>query len=129
MWWSSGSRVSSARVVCTRRHAPVPVGRSVLGFANHSQARQGRKPNRVHVGLFIGPCCGLDVHLRLLSTPPLGGAVTLGFRVQTKPWQGLAPCRLNQTLAGARVRRGSPLLFVLRGLSLFLIPTPPSRNK
>jgi hypothetical protein len=34
---------------------------------------------------------GLAVHLRLLSTPSRDDAVTLGYKVQTKPWRGLAP--------------------------------------
>jgi hypothetical protein len=34
---------------------------------------------------------GPVVRLRLLPTPPLGDAVTFGYKVQTKPCQGLSP--------------------------------------
>jgi hypothetical protein len=46
-----------------------------LGFAIDEQAHHNGRPNRVHLRY------GLIVHLRLLSTPPRGDAVTFGFRV------------------------------------------------
>ena len=46
-----------------------------LGFAFPQQARHDGRPNRVHLR------CGLIVHLRLLSTPPRGDAVTVGYGV------------------------------------------------
>jgi hypothetical protein len=50
-----------------------------LGFAFDSQARHDGRPNRVHLRY------GLIVHLRLLSTPPRGDAVTIGYRVPENP--------------------------------------------
>lgn len=44
-----------------------------LGFASGVQARHDDRPNRVHLRY------GLIVHLRLLSTPPRGDAVTFGY--------------------------------------------------
>src|SRR5262249_21994377 len=52
---------------------PLP-GRRHQGFASHSQARQGSRPNRV-----CG-CYGLGVHLGLLSTSSREDAVTFGYR-------------------------------------------------
>ena len=46
-----------------------------LGFASTQQARHNGRPNRVHLRY------GLIVHLRLLSTPPRGDAVTFGYGV------------------------------------------------
>jgi hypothetical protein len=46
-----------------------------LGFAPTQQARRDCRPNRVHLRY------GLIVHLRLLSTPPRGDAVTFGYKV------------------------------------------------
>ena len=46
-----------------------------LGFASSQQARHCGRPNRVHLRY------GLIVHLRLLSTPPRGDAVTFGYGV------------------------------------------------
>ena len=47
----------------------------VLGFAIGWQARHDGRPKRVHLRY------GLIVHLRLLSTPPRGDAVTFGYGV------------------------------------------------
>ena len=54
-----------------------PVSRPVrhLGFAIEEQARHNSRPNRVHSRY------GLIVHLRLLSTPPRGDAVTVSYEV------------------------------------------------
>lgn len=38
---------------------------------------------------------GPVVRLRLLPTPSRDDAVTFGYKVQTEPWQRLAPCRFN----------------------------------
>src|SRR5208282_5163886 len=38
---------------------------------------------------------GPAVHLRLLSTPPRGDAVTFSYEVQTQLRQGLSPCRFD----------------------------------
>jgi hypothetical protein len=46
-----------------------------LGFTSSSQARRNGRPNRVHLRY------GLIVHLRLLSTPPRGDAVTVSYGV------------------------------------------------
>ena len=46
-----------------------------MGFAFAEQARHNSRPNRVHLRY------GLIVHLRLLSTPPRGDAVTFGYEV------------------------------------------------
>src|ERR1700681_4354322 len=46
---------------------------SGLGFAFCQQARRHARPNRVRL------CCGLVVHLLLLSTSPRGDAVTFGY--------------------------------------------------
>ena len=51
----------------------------LLGFAVHSQARHDIRPNRVYSRH------GLIVHLRLLSTPPRGDAVTFGYGVPEHP--------------------------------------------
>ena len=50
-------------------------GRAYLGFAIEEQARHDSRPNRVHLRY------GLIVHLRLLSTPPHGDAVTVSYEV------------------------------------------------
>ncbi len=54
---------------------PFNKGRCVLGFAIGLLARHDRRPNRVHLRY------GLIVHLRLLSTPPRGDAVTFSYEV------------------------------------------------
>jgi hypothetical protein len=46
-----------------------------LGFASQEQARHDSRPNRVDLRY------GLIVHLRLLSTPPRGDAVTVSYEV------------------------------------------------
>jgi hypothetical protein len=50
-----------------------------LGFAVGVQARHDDRPNRVHLRY------GLIVHLRLLSTPPRGDAVTVGYGLPEHP--------------------------------------------
>ncbi len=50
-----------------------------LGFAFGEQARHDGRPNRVYLRY------GLIVHLRLLSTPPRGDAVTFGYRAPDCP--------------------------------------------
>ena len=50
-----------------------------LGFAFPQQARHDDWPNRVHWYY------GLIVHLRLLSTPPHGDAVTIGYGTPERP--------------------------------------------
>jgi len=50
-----------------------------LGFAIGEQAHHNGLPNRVHLRY------GLIVHLRLLSTPPRGDAVTFGYGVPERP--------------------------------------------
>ena len=54
-----------------------------LGFAIGKRARHDRWPNRVHWGY------GLIVHLRLLSTPPRGDAVTIGYGMPEHPGKDL----------------------------------------
>ena len=51
------------------------LGSCVLGFATALQARHDSRPNRVYLRY------GLIVHLRLLSTPPRGDAVTFSYEV------------------------------------------------
>jgi len=77
------------------------------GFALHSQARQNRRPNRVHV---VRQC-----RRTLLRT---GGSLPVALHpgiwprcsyfqllaLQCRPGQGLAPC-CSSALSGARVRR------------------------
>src|ERR1700722_9291112 len=67
-----------------------------LGFAINSLARHDDRPNRVHL------CYGLIVHLRLLSTPPHGDAVTIGTGFQT------TPARTFTLLIRSTYRRTSP---------------------
>ena len=50
-----------------------------LGFTFDEQARHDGRPNRVHLRY------GLIVHLRLLSTPPRGDAVTFGYGAPEYP--------------------------------------------
>jgi hypothetical protein len=50
-----------------------------LGFAIGEQAHHDGMPNRVHLRY------GLIVHLRLLSTPPRGDAVTFGYGMPEHP--------------------------------------------
>ena len=62
--------------------APVGAVRP-LGFTFGVQARHDGRPNRVHVSF------GLIVHLRLLSTPPRGDAVTFGYGMPDHPGKDL----------------------------------------
>ena len=57
-----------------RRGRPLGAVRH-LGFAFGERARHDGRPNRVHLRY------GLIVHLRLLSTPPHGDAVTVSYGV------------------------------------------------
>jgi hypothetical protein len=50
-----------------------------LGFTIDMEARHDGRPNRVYLHY------GLIVHLRLLSTPPRGDAVTIGYRAPDYP--------------------------------------------
>ena len=61
------------------RGRPFPGSKRHLGFAFNSQARHDDRPNRDHLRY------GLIVHLRLLSTPPRGDAVTFGYGVPEHP--------------------------------------------
>ena len=56
-----------------------------LGFAIKEQARHDGRPNRVYLRY------GLIVHLRLLSTPPRGDAVTFGYGVPEYPGKDFHP--------------------------------------
>jgi hypothetical protein len=71
-----------------------------LGFAVRSQARHNGLPNRVH------ECYGLIVHLRLLSTPPHGDAVTFGYRVPEHPGKDFHLTGSMQLQAHERGRPG-----------------------
>jgi hypothetical protein len=79
------------------------------GFALHSQARQNRRPNRVH---FLHPCgCNL---LRTGGSLPVALHPGLSPRcsyfqllaLQCRPGQGLSPC-CSSALSGARARTAS----------------------
>ena len=61
------------------RGRPFPGSKRQLGFAISQQARHDGRPNRVHLRY------GLIVHLRLLSTPPRGDAVTIGYGMPEHP--------------------------------------------
>ena len=68
----------------TRRGVGRPSGAvRALGLALRGEARHDSRPNRVHLR------CGLIVHLRLLSTPPCGDAVTFGYGVPDHPDEDL----------------------------------------
>ncbi len=81
------------------------------GFAVHSQARQNRRPNRVH-----------SVRPTGRSTLRTGGSLPVALHpglsprcsyfqllaLQCRPGQGLSPC-CSSALSGARVRRIPPL--------------------
>ena len=68
----------------TRRGVGRPSGAvRDLGFALRGEARHDSRPNRVHLRY------GLIVHLRLLSTPPCGDAVTFGYGVPDHPDEDL----------------------------------------
>jgi hypothetical protein len=64
-------RRSLSHVTLQRRRLP---DRSDLGFAIRRQARQTTRPNRVHLR------CGLAIRLPMLSTPPRGDAVSVGYK-------------------------------------------------
>ena len=57
------------------RGRPFPGSKRQLGFDFWLQSRHNGRPNRVHLRY------GLIVHLLLLSTPPRGDAVTIGYGV------------------------------------------------
>ena len=63
------TRYPSARRICPLQAAP--------GFAIPTQAR------RQHLAESSSSSYGLVVHLPLLSTPPRGGAVTVGYRPES----------------------------------------------
>ena len=79
-----------------------PVFRPVrqLGFAIEEQARHDSRPNRVHWRY------GLIVHLRLLSTPPRGDAVTFGYGVPEHPGRDLHPADSMHLQAHSSPLRG-----------------------
>ena len=52
---------------------------------------------------------GLRVRLRLLSTPPHGDAVTIGYRERASPGRGLSPPR-SRLLPGARIPASAEIL-------------------
>ena len=89
---SSLPRVTAPRAGRT----PLFPGRSVI-WASPLASRLTTTAGRIEFAVARKPSryCGLIVHLRLLSTPPHGDAVTFGYKVQSRPWQGLAPCRFN----------------------------------
>ena len=58
-------------------HLVISEAFGVLGFTFGWQARHDDRPNRVHLRY------GLAVLLAMLSTPPLGDAVSFGYEVQT----------------------------------------------
>jgi len=64
-----------------------------LGFAVDQRARHDGRPNRVHLRY------GLIVHLRLLSTPPLGDAVTIGYGIPEYPGKDFHPADSMQLQA------------------------------
>ena len=64
-----------------------------LGFAVVQRARHDGRPNRVH--LRYGPI----VHLRLLSTPPLGDAVIIGYGIPEYPGKDFHPADSMQLQA------------------------------
>jgi hypothetical protein len=71
LFWGFHVRLTVPRC----RGRPFPGSKRQLGFACRLQARHDGRPNRVHLRY------GLIVHLRLLSTPPHGDAVTFGYGV------------------------------------------------
>jgi hypothetical protein len=101
-------------------------GRAYLGFAFAEQARHHSRPNRVHWRY------GLIVHLRLLSTPPHGDAVTLGYEVPEHFGEDLhladsmqlqahsATLRVVATTAASRGRRASQTAFPRGEAVIFL---------
>ena len=79
-----------------------------LGFAVRVRARHDSRPNRVHLRY------GLIVHLRLLSTPPHGDAVTFGYRVPENPDEDLHLAGSMRLQAHTRPLRGHPLPLTFR---------------
>src|SRR6516165_2804487 len=75
-----------------RRGRPLGAVRH-LGFAFGERARHDGRPNRVHLRY------GLIVHLRLLSTPPHGDAVTFGYRAPDCPGRDFHPADSMQLQA------------------------------
>jgi hypothetical protein len=65
------------------RAAPFPEAVRYLGFAIREEARHDERPNRIHMRY------GLIVHRQLLSTPPCGDAVTLGYMMPEHPDEDL----------------------------------------
>ena len=64
-----------------------------LGFTFDEQARHDGRPNRVHLR------SGLIVHLRLLSTPPRGDAVTISYGAPEYPGKDFHPADSMQLQA------------------------------
>jgi hypothetical protein len=75
------------------------LGPCVLDFAFWLQARHNGRPNRVHWYY------GLIVHLRLLSTPPRGDAVTIGYGMPEHPGKDSHPADLMHLQAHIGVGR------------------------
>ncbi len=73
-----------------------------LGFASWLQARHNGRPNRVHLRY------GLIVHLRLLSTPPRGDAVTVSYEVPEHSGKDLHPADSMHLQAHSSSLRLSP---------------------
>ena len=71
-----------------------------LGFAFRSQARHGGRPNRVHLRY------GLIVHLRMLSTPPRGDAVSISYGMPEHPGKDFHPADSIQLQAHERGHLG-----------------------
>ena len=69
-----------------------------LGFAIALQARHDSRPNRVHLRY------GLNVHLRLLPTPPRGDAVTFGYRPESACPKGTSTPLTKHTCRRTRSR-------------------------
>ena len=73
-----------------------------LGFAIEEQARHDSRPNRVDLRY------GLIVHLRLLSTPPRGDAVTVSYEVPEHSGKDLHPADSMHLQAHSSSLRLSP---------------------
>src|SRR5215510_9672212 len=93
----------------TKLPLSLPGTASVLGFAVPSQARQCIRPNRVYHFLNYG----LVVRFRLLSTPPLGDAVTFSYGqpvlCPTGTFTPLLVRTLRRTRASAPSAPGEPV--------------------
>ena len=74
-----------------------------LGFAFWLQARHHGRPNRVYLRY------GLIVHLRLLSTPPRGDAVTIGYGMPEHPGKDFHLVDSMQLQAHSQGRHLPPL--------------------